>query len=206
MLSLRKQFLFVHVHKTAGNSIQSILRNYSEDEVVALRAHQDGIERFGLRNPNYQIKKHSTLSDYRTALGPEVFAGLYKFACVRNPWDRMISFYFSPSRQVTSWDRKDFKKLVAATSPVADYLRLGDEADPFKNVDTVMRFENLEQDFQGVCDRLDIPRQTLPEYNRSTRGHYSQYYDRKLQDLVSERFAADIGRFGYSFEPDPAAL
>ena len=67
MISFQKRFLFVHIPKTAGNSIQSVLRNYSEDEIVALRGEQDGIERFGLRNPNYKIKKHSTLAEYRAA-------------------------------------------------------------------------------------------------------------------------------------------
>jgi hypothetical protein len=36
MISLQKRFLFVHIPKTAGNSIQSVLRDYSEDQLVAL--------------------------------------------------------------------------------------------------------------------------------------------------------------------------
>src|ERR1043166_2731814 len=73
MISFQKRFLFVHIHKTAGNSIQSILRRYSEDEIITPRAHQDGVERFGVRNPKYPIKKHSTLAEYRAALGEERF-------------------------------------------------------------------------------------------------------------------------------------
>ena len=69
MISFQKCFLFVHIPKTAGNSIQSVLRDYSEDQLIALRNEQDGIERFGLRNPKYKIKKHSTLGEYHDALG-----------------------------------------------------------------------------------------------------------------------------------------
>src|SRR5256885_58381 len=108
-----KQFLFVHIPKTAGNSIQSILRDYSEDEIVALRSEQDGIERFGLRNPNYKIKKHSTLAEYRGALGEERFRSLYKFVCVRNPWDRMVSYYFTPTQSPETWDRKKFRGMIS---------------------------------------------------------------------------------------------
>ena len=201
MISFQKRFLFVHIPKTAGNSIQSILRDYSEDEIVALRGEQDGIERFGLRNPNYKVRKHSTLAEYRMALGEERFRSLYKFACVRNPWDRMVSYYFRPTRDLMSWNRKEFKKMILNAFSVADYLRLDKgEEDPFGNVDYVMRFENLADDFRHVCAALDIPAAPLPQYNRSSREHYAKYYDDELRELVRKRFAPEIERFGYTFD------
>jgi hypothetical protein len=203
MISFQKRFLFVHIPKTAGNSIQSILRHYSEDEIVHSRRRQDGIERFGVRNPKYQIKKHSTLSAYRAALGERQFDALYKFAGVRNPWDRIVSYYFSSGQQPAKWDRVAFKKLVLKVPSAADFLRLeaGDK-DPFNNVDRIIRFETLQEDFRVVCAELEIPPLSLPEYNRSTREHYSSYYDKELRALVSERFAPEITRFGYVFEDD----
>ncbi|MEP7078696.1 MAG: sulfotransferase family 2 domain-containing protein [Chthoniobacterales bacterium] len=200
MISFQKRFLFVHVPKTAGNSIQAILRHYSEDEIVA-RPEQDGVERFGVRNPKFKVRKHSTLAEYRAALGAEKFDSLYKFVCVRNPWDRMISYYFSPHRETATWDKKAFAKMVSTTLPVAEHLRLNkNDADPFANVDRVLRFESLTKDFQVVCARLDIPTASLPAYNRSARKHYSVYYDDELRELVRRRFDAEIDRFGYRFE------
>jgi len=201
MISFQKRFLFVHIPKTAGNSIQSVLRDYSEDELVALRGEQDGIERFGLRNPKYKIKKHSTLAEYRTALGEVEFGNLYKFTCVRNPWDRMVSYYFTPTRNATEWDRKQFKKSIVKLLPVADYLQLDkSRGDPFANVNHIIRFENLADDFRAVCAALAISPAALPRYNRSNREHYSKYYDDELRELVRARFAAEIERFGYAFE------
>jgi hypothetical protein len=201
MISFQKRFLFVHIPKTAGNSIQTILRHYSEDEIVALRADQDGIERFGLRNPNYKIKKHSTLAEYRAALGEARFRDLYKFTCVRNPWDRMVSYYFGTTSLVEAWDRKEFKKLILKAVSVTDYLRLDKgESDPFGNVDYVMRFENLTDDFRTVSAKLGIPVTRLPLYNRSNREHYSKDYDTDLRELIRKRFAPEIDRFGYAFE------
>jgi hypothetical protein len=201
MISFQKRFLFVHIPKTAGNSIQSALRGYSEDELVALRKGQDGIERFGLRNPKYNIKKHSALSEYRDALGDEQFRNLYKFTCVRNPWDRMVSYYFTPTQNPESWNRKKFRGIISKAVSVADYLRLDDDdPDPFANVDYIMRFENLIDDFRSVCAALDISPTTLPQYNRSNREHYSKYYDEELRELVRTRFGAEIERFGYTFE------
>jgi len=201
MISLQKRFLFVHIPKTAGNSIQSALRVYSEDELVALRREQDGIERFGLRNPKYKVRKHSALAEYRAALGDEQFRSLYKFTCVRNPWDRMVSLYFTPTQNPGEWDRKKFWNIAASAPSAADFLRFGaGEPDPFCNVDYVMRFENLANDFRAVCAVLNIPPPKLPRLNRSSRQHYSKYYDEELRELVRERCAAEIERFGYTFE------
>ena len=201
MISFQKCFLFVHIPKTAGNSIQSVLRDYSEDQLVALRKEQDGIERFGLRNPKYKIRKHSTLREYRQALSDEQFHNLYKFTCVRNPWDRMVSYYFTPTQDPETWNREKFRGIISKAVSVADYLRLDEgEEDPFANVDSIMRFENLTDDFRTVCGRLDISPPTLPQYNRSTRERYSKYYDDELRELVCARFAAEIERFGYTFE------
>jgi hypothetical protein len=201
MISFEKQFLFVHVPRTAGNSIQSVLRDYSEDEIVALRAEQDGIERFGLRNPKYKVRKHSTLAEYRAALGKAQFGILYKFTCVRNPWDRMVSYYFRRTRDPKEWDRKEFRKMISKALSVADYLGLDEsKEDPFGNVDYVMRFETLADDFRRVCAALNIPAKPLPEYNRSRREQYSRYYDDELRALVRARFALEIERFGYTFD------
>ena len=201
MISLQKRFLFVHIPKTAGNSIQSALRDYSEDQLVALRKEQDGIERFGLRNPRYTIKKHSTLSEYHDALGDEQFRNLYKFTCVRNPWDRMVSYYFTPTQKPETWSRKEFRETISKAVSVSDYLRLDNgEGDPFANVDCIIRFENLANDFRTLCNAIGISPPALPQYNRSNREHYSKYYDDQLRELVRARFAAEIERFNYSFE------
>lgn len=201
MISLQKRFLFVHIPKTAGNSIQSVLRDYAEDQLVALRKEQNGIERFGLRNPKYKVKKHSTLGEYHDALGDEQFGKLYKFTCVRNPWDRMVSYYFTPTQNPETWDRQKFRAIISKAVPVADYLRLASgEEDPFANVDYIMRFENLVDDFRAVCTAISISPPTLPQYNRSSREHYSKYYDDELREFVRARFASEIERFDYRFE------
>src|ERR1043166_4255520 len=196
MISFQKGFLFVHIPKTGGNSIQSVLARYSEDEITR-RAGQDGVQRFGVSNPKYKLKKHSPLTDYRAALGEERFAQLYKFAPVRNPWDRMVSLYFTPIQR-KKWDRHAFKKTILEALSGADYLRLGKkDPDPFKNVDRIIRFEDIEEDFRAVCADLGLSAEPLPRYNRSVREHYSKYYDDELRALVAKRFAPEITRFGY---------
>ncbi len=204
MISLKYRFLFIHIPKTAGNSIQNILRDYSEEHVVKILPHHDGVERFEIRSDSYTIKKHSTLLEYQNQLGAGKIDGLFKFTCVRNPWDRLISFYFSPHRFTNTWDKDDFISLMANVLPVTAFLSSseGDRSGQkcFRNVDYYIRYEALNQDFESVCNRIGIPHVRLPRRNASMREHYSTYYDDELKEMVGDRFREEIKFFGYEFK------
>ena len=208
MISIQKKFLFVHIPKTGGNSIQEILKEYSEDRILTTNPRQDGINRFELRNDRYNIEKHSTLAVYKRELEPELFAELYKFTVIRNPWELMISLYFSPHRQLTRWDRKYFIKLLKHTEPLRHYItaptvwqRIWGRRIPLMSaIDDFIRYENLEADFHKICTRIQIPQKPLPLRNKSKRDHYSVYYDDELIELVRSRFQEEIDFGGYHFE------
>ncbi len=203
MISLEYSFLFVHIPKTGGNSIQNILKDYSEDKIVCLAPHQDGIERFEVRSDKFNIEKHSTLSEYHLQLGTDVLKGLFKFTCVRNPWERMISFYFSPHRGRVTWSKKSFIRLVNRVQPVTDFISMknGKEARPacFEDIDYYLRYERLNQDFEKACQMIGIPMTTLPLRNVSKHKNYPAYYDDELVDLVRKRFDEEISFFNYKF-------
>ena len=202
MISIKNNFLFVHIPKTAGNSIQLVLKEYSEDKIVT-SSNQDSINRFGLRSKKYQLSKHSKLKDYKYELESELYKKLFKFTIVRNPWDRMISFYFSRNRGHIKWDRNKFIKFVKKTPSVNSFLSLGFlnnfGSRAFNNIDFFLRFENLDQDFNKLCDELGIERTKLPHRNISDHKHYSYYYDKELVELVSKRFSSEIKYFGYNY-------
>lgn len=200
MMALSHRFLFVHIPKTGGNSVQNILRAYSEDEIVCREPYQDGVERFELLNPTYGFSKHSPLWEYRAKLPPETYASLFKFACVRNPWERAVSYYFSPHRQVSTFTREAFVEFLPTIPPMIQHLRETPDqpaAGIPGNFDYLMRFETLQGDFDVVCDQLGIPRQALPTRNKSARGRVEDYYDPGTTELVRELFADDIALFGY---------
>lgn len=95
--------------------------------------------------------------------------------------------------------------MIEEALSAVDYLRLDKrDEDPFSNVDRILRFETLTEDFRLVCADLGIAARPLPWYNRSDRGHYSSYYDDALRDLVRRRFTLEIERFGYTFDSAPA--
>jgi len=217
MISLKHHFLFIHVPKTGGNSIQNILADYSEDTLTADKEYQDGVERFELSNSTYKLRKHSKLTRYRKVLPTGIYRQLFKFATIRNPWDKMISMYFSPHRGTGQWDREEFILLINNVPTLQDYVtlpsfrdrlekKLGLPARPRpldRDIDYLIRFENLNDDFKEVCKKTGLPAAPeLPVHNRSIRKHYSSYYDDELRELVGRKFSNEIDYGGYRFSDD----
>lgn len=202
MLSTSHRFLFVHVPKTAGNAIQDALRPYADDNIVCLKPYQDGVERFELRSDRYRTQKHSTLSEYRSEYGAEMLGRLFKFTCVRNPWERAISYWFSPHRDVRGWDRDAFALLLPSIRPVRDFLSCHPAEllrDAIGNVDLVIRHEHLEEGFREACRRTGLPLRRLEVRNKGDRRPYRDYYDPELMALVGDRFREEIECFEYEF-------
>jgi hypothetical protein len=70
------------------------------------------------------------------------------------------------------------------------------------DIDTVMRFESIQDDFDLICDKLNIKRSSLPRLKSSIRkspAHYSRYYSDRTRDQVADAFFSVINKFGYSF-------
>lgn len=205
MLSTQHKFLFIHIPKTAGNAIQQALIPFSEDTLITPHAHQDGLHSFGLHSDNLAIKKHSTLAEYQQQLDEELFSRLFKFTCIRNPWERCISYYFSPHRGQVRWSKRRFSEFIErAVKPSDYYAQLpgsenADAARAFDAFDCVLRYENLLGDFSNLCQRLGIPERQLQHLNTSTAKEHRNYYDEFLKQQVAKLFAVEIERFGFRF-------
>lgn len=207
MLSLKHRFLFVHIPKTGGNSIQKALIPYSEDQITTHLPFQDGIDRFGIQNSDYPYHKHATLREYKNLIPKKIYSPLTKFTVVRNPWERMISFYYSPHENRSSFDPKVFEKVVNDAKSINEFVDtrtrleklLGKNPLSHGEIRYFLRFERLQENFEQVCRSLGLPALTLDILNTSSKGDYRSYYNQKLKNLVKDKFKNEIEYFGYQF-------
>lgn len=94
---LYKNLIYIHIPKTGGNSVQKILSlNGKYEGIFKTDKKRDGIDRFEIED-NLTDYKHQKLSVYNKKCS----LSEYKiFTLVRNPTDRLISYYFSPSHHI----------------------------------------------------------------------------------------------------------
>tara|TARA_Y100000361_G_scaffold126733_1_gene120856 strand:+ start:20103 stop:20756 length:654 start_codon:yes stop_codon:yes gene_type:complete len=200
MLSENPKFIFIHIPKTAGTSIESYLRLLQKGD----------------------CKKHMTIKDYENSLGDSM-SEYFKFTVIRNPWDRMVSYW--KYRQGKHWAPIDgtinnfnvWLKFITAldlnnldgstsTSNISDF-RMGIDSQYNSLISSIgkmdvqlINFDNLQADFNQICDQIGISRYELPHINKTNRKHYSTYYDEETKDIISQKYSDDIKHFGFTFQ------
>lgn len=212
LISHQHRFLFVHVPKTAGLSIASALDNHTHHpERVWFNR---GLSRLGININHYgpttwrRERVHASAQRIRSVFGEKVFDRCFKFAFVRNPWDRLVSYY----HYVSSKDNHHRKSRVQRLGGFREYLQyearrnkvdqsrlLTDPKSGELLVDFVGRFENLADDFDFVCHRIGVEVE-MPHRNASKHRDYRTYYDDETAEFVATHWAEDIERFGYTFD------
>lgn len=93
LISNSKQYIFVHLYKCAGTSIEKALENSLEWNDILLGSTSYGEEIQVIYRKKFSLTKHSNAQTIRNVVGNEVWNKYYKFSFVRHPLDRMISLY-----------------------------------------------------------------------------------------------------------------
>ena len=132
----------------------------------------------------------------------------FKFALVRNPWDRLVSCYFDKIvakkmfHHLHGMEFDAFVDYVATRNlrTIDRHLRLQTCLMPSNDLDFIGRFENLTEDVNEIFRRLHIDVQQQPHLNSSKHAHYSEYYNDHTRELVAKIYRDDVERFEYSFD------
>ncbi len=181
-LGHEKKFVWFRVSKVGSKTIANILNT------------NEAISSF-----NYDAPYDS--NDY-----PDYF----KFAFVRNPWDRVVSCY---QNRIVTADKKRFKECHGKNFDcfvryidkqdllTADkHIKLQTASMPLEEMDFIGRLENFSEDLPYVLERLGCKNNNYLHKNRTDHAHYSTYYTDETREIIARKYKADIDYFGYTFE------
>jgi len=211
VLSEDPPFLFVHVPKTAGSSIEESLFNYQTFE--------------------YSRVTHGVSLQYKNYLNDDFYFNLFSFGFVRNPWDLQVSCWRYYIRNwgvdmtfeeyiewkffgsiVDMYDRipKNFNRNVEIFMSNAFYIHRTPQTlyfiDEFGKflVNYIGAFETLQKNFTEICKLAKINDDFLPHTNSSLDENddrdYRKYYNERTKKIVASRFNMDLVVFGYDFD------
>lgn len=188
------QCIFIHVPKTGGMSIRKTL--------------------FGKSN----LYPHLTIRNYQRLLPEQKVNGYYKFAFVRNPWDRLVSAYSFLragglnergkrwESQLSKYQSFDcFVKDWVNPRNVQKHIVLVPQSEFVCDVrgniavDYLARFEQFNLDFEQIQTKLNT-NFALKHINRSQRQDYRDYYTDESRAIVEKVYARDIINFDYQFD------
>lgn len=189
--------IFVHIPKTAGTSVLTALGVPSVFDT------------------------HAPSRTYARVY-PELYSRSYKFAFVRNPWDRFASsFHFM--KHGTEWPmQQDWAKRHIGDQSFAEFtyrlrnplFRATVLSERFfwpqtfwlkgigeaPGVDEVFRFEKLDAAMRLLCERFSIAAPTeTPHLRKMAKADFRELYDDKMIDIVAKLYAQDITTLHYAF-------
>ncbi len=206
LISDQQQFIFIHIEKNAGTSITSALQPYSIVQPVS--KWSSILRMFDLPRDytRYKYPRHAGLCEAQKIMPGEKFEQYFKFAFVRNPWDRLVSEYNAAIKK----NRRRRHKKIKAMSDFNEYVDYEVRRNKLAQLpkilnqqgemglDYIGRFEKLNEDFSYVCQTVGID-VTLIQKNAFKHQDYRQYYNDETQAKVRQHWAEDIEVFGYEF-------
>lgn len=191
------KIVFIHIPKTAGNSIIKSL--------------------FGM-----PATGHHRASQYQKFSAIQ-FEDSFKFAFVRNPWDRLVSAYhYLKQGGIGVYDIEFRDKYLSNFNNFDDFLhKLSDPLfsaritrwphfkpqttyllcqDNKISIDFMGRFETIQNDYEEICRILRISRKLNTENSSNHKDYRTYYRSSRLIEIVSDVYAADCELLNYEFE------
>lgn len=183
---------------------------------VGTKTIHDALYHMGV---DYTPEEFQSLKSYH-----DVF---FKFCFTRNPWDRILSTFKDKTKKVwqkggwaeqlkllgenhnetllffEKWKLHSFKEFIVDLEKEdlskERHIQEQHTLFPVDQINFFGKLENLQEDFNIVCQKIGIPETELPHKNKTVHKHYTEYYDDETREIVAKKYAKDIEYFGYKF-------
>ena len=168
--------IFIHIPKNAGTSIE---------------------EYFGNESFRIQPSKHADVHEIKKKF-KNSYNNYKKFTIIRNPYDKMVSWYFYLKRNLgENYNIVEFNEWIKepssfwhANDPIS-YLK--PQCDWIDNTVEIIKFENINKELNSFFNKkID-----LPITNKSNRNHYLEYYNNNSLDIIYNKYKKDFKKFNY---------
>jgi len=204
----------IHIPKTAGvaleHAIMTQILGYDTSGEIGHLSNELKYQ-FELRG----AQKHKQARFYvPTDISKQLWSSYYKFAIVRNPWDRVVSEFHWRHTLPTRRPSTEFKEFIKyCEKRIQDGRNLNRDiywphaqtqksyvvdANGNEILDEIFKFENLSEAVSIISNKLNIPL-TMKRHNTSKHNHYQEYYDDETKEMVNNLYREDIEMFDYEF-------
>ncbi|WP_380055461.1 sulfotransferase family 2 domain-containing protein [Falsihalocynthiibacter sp. SS001] len=218
LISEKHKFVYIKTHKTASTSVEGLLEHlctpeghkpeHAQSEIYSEYGYVSG--RAGEYKSTDLLLPHATAQQIEKVIGSKKFNDYQKIYCVRNPYDKVVSwFWFVMPMTTKTRVENDFD---AARTLFRDWLAMRPHLPVDrkyyvlnrKKIDaTLIRFESLRDDIisclEGIGAEVDFD--ALPEWKTEQRrhnvNHFMDYYDDTSRKIVEKKFSFDFKHFGY---------
>lgn len=160
------------------------------------------------QNVNFDLE-----SPFRIRYSPKAYSDYFKFAFVRNPWDRIVScwhnkvieanrFRFSEEKHHKMQDFSCFVDWAADVGAHGrnPHIMPQSKLIDLNNCDFVGRMENFEDDLDRVFQCIGLTNTSRASLNQTqNRKSYEEYFTPRLIEKVGEIYRKDAQLFGYEY-------
>ena len=222
MISDKNKFVYIHVPKCGGMTLTNHLLDLAEDYPTNIKGKSSGsimVRRPDIKTHNHFGKSyiHATISELKEYYDNEHLTGYYKFATIRNTYERLISLYFWAAGG-SSLNVGRFKHLIGVSglrgrvgvnfkngkikhprgsAPINFFLC--DENDELL-VDDVYDINNITNDIKFIYNNINTDYNPLiKKHNTSKHKHYSEYFTQEMLDIVDDVYGIELEKFNFKF-------